>query len=40
MTAITLDNLQGWVSTEWDSAQAKKDADLTQLRAKEVGAST
>ncbi|MDO9366333.1 MAG: ferrochelatase [Methylotenera sp.] len=34
MTIIALDNLQGWVSVDWDSAQAKKDAEMTRLRAK------
>ncbi len=38
MTAIALENLQGWVSGEWDNAQAKKDAALTKLRAQALGA--
>ncbi len=33
MTAIALENLQGWVSTDWDANQAKKDAEMTKLRA-------
>ena len=33
MTAIALENLQGWVSTEWDVSQAKNDAEMTKLRA-------
>ena len=33
MTTIALENLQGWVSVDWDSAQAKKDAEMTQVRA-------
>lgn len=36
MTAIVLENLQGWVSTEWDSTQAKKDAEMTKLRAQSM----
>jgi ferrochelatase len=38
MTQITLENLQGWVSTDWDNAQAKKDAEMTAMRAKALGA--
>lgn len=38
MTTIALENLQGWVSTEWDAAQAKKDAEMTKLRAQAMGA--
>jgi len=41
MTEIALENLQGWVTTEslndWDSAQAKKDNELTKLRAQALG---
>lgn len=37
MTTIALDNLQGWVSTEWDSELAKKDAELSKLRAQALG---
>ncbi len=33
MTTIALENLQGWVSTDWDANQAKKDAEMTKLRA-------
>ena len=33
MTAITLENLHGWVNTDWDANQAKKDAEMTKLRA-------
>ena len=36
MTAIALENLQGWVSNEWDSIQAKKDAEMTKLRAQSM----
>jgi ferrochelatase len=38
MTQIALENLQGWVSSEYDSAQAKKDAEMTKLRAQALGA--
>ncbi len=38
MTQIALENLQGWVSTDWDSVQAKKDAEMTKLRAQALGA--
>lgn len=38
MTDITLENLQGWVSSNWDSAQAKKDNEMTKLRAQALGA--
>ncbi|HZV98195.1 MAG TPA: ferrochelatase [Methylophilaceae bacterium] len=40
MCDIALDNLQGWVSREWDRAQAKQEAELTSLRAKALGAKT
>lgn len=33
MTTIALENLQGWVNAEWDHALAKKDAEMTMLRA-------
>jgi len=36
MTTIALENLQGWVSTEWDANMAKKDAELTKLRAESL----
>ena len=39
MTAIALENLQGWVESEWDSVQAKKEAEMTKLRAQSLGAS-
>ncbi len=38
MTEIALENLQGWVSPEWDATSAKKDAELTKLRAQALGA--
>ena len=39
MTDIALENLQGWVSPEWDNTQVKKDAEMTKLRAQSLGAS-
>jgi len=33
MTAIALENLHGWVSTDWDADAAKKEAEMTKLRA-------
>lgn len=38
MTEIALENLQGWVSLEWDADAAKKAADLTKLQAQSLGA--
>lgn len=38
MTTIALENLQGWVSAEWDTEQAKKTAEMTKLRAQAMGA--
>jgi protoporphyrin/coproporphyrin ferrochelatase len=38
LTEIALENLQGWVSVEWDVEQAKKDAEMTKLRAQSMGA--
>lgn len=38
MTAIALENLQGWVSSDWDRTQAKKEAEMTKLRAQAMGA--
>jgi protoporphyrin/coproporphyrin ferrochelatase len=38
MTQIAIENLQGWVSSEYDSAQAKKDSEMTKLRAQALGA--
>lgn len=34
MSEIALENLQGWVSSEWDKAEAEKQAKLTAERAK------
>ena len=39
MTTIALENLQGWVSPDWNSAQAAKDNELTKTRAQSLGAS-
>lgn len=39
MTAIALENLQGWVSAEWDYENAKKQAETTRLRAQAMGSS-
>lgn len=39
MCEIALDNLQGWVSAEWDDVAAKKQAEMTALRAKALDAS-
>jgi len=33
MTTIALENLHGWVSTDWDADTAKKEAEMTKLRA-------
>ncbi|MFA6178525.1 MAG: ferrochelatase, partial [Candidatus Methylopumilus sp.] len=33
MCDIALENLSGWVSTEWDNAAARKETELTALRA-------
>ncbi|HZV61763.1 MAG TPA: ferrochelatase [Methylophilaceae bacterium] len=38
MCDIALENLQGWVSQDWDKAAAQKEAELTSLRAKALGA--
>ncbi|HSI37940.1 MAG TPA: ferrochelatase [Methylotenera sp.] len=38
MTTIALENLQGWVSTDWNREQAKKEAEMTKLRAQAMGA--
>ncbi|PKO47681.1 MAG: ferrochelatase [Betaproteobacteria bacterium HGW-Betaproteobacteria-22] len=37
MTAIALENLQGWVSAEWNDAEARKEAEMTKLRAQSMG---
>ena len=38
MCDIALENLQGWVSQDWDKVAAQKEAELTSLRAKALGA--
>lgn len=38
MTTIAVENLQGWVSTDWNKEQAKKEAEMTKLRAQAMGA--
>ncbi len=38
ITQIALENLQGWVSTEWNTELAKKDSEMTKLRAQAMGA--
>lgn len=39
MTAIALENLHSWVTTEWDANSAKKEAEMTKIRAQSLGAS-
>jgi ferrochelatase len=39
MCDIALDNLQGWVSREWDKNAAQKEAEMTRLRAQASGAN-
>ena len=39
MTTIALENLQGWVSADWDASEAKKADDMTKLRAQAMGAN-
>jgi ferrochelatase len=38
LTQIALENLHGWVSANWDNADAKSTAELTKLRAQSLGA--
>jgi ferrochelatase len=38
MTTIALENMQGWVSSDWEDVSAKKDNELTKLRAQSLGA--
>jgi ferrochelatase len=38
MTDIALENLQGWVSADWDNEAAKEAAKMTALHAKALGA--
>ncbi len=39
MATIALENLQGWVSADWDASEAKKADDMTKLRAQAMGAN-
>ena len=38
LCSIALENLQGWVSEQWDAGKAAQESELTQLRAKAMGA--
>jgi ferrochelatase len=38
MCEIALENLQGWVSRDWDQSAAQKEAEMTSLRARALGA--
>jgi len=38
MTEISLEHLQGWVNADWDKSEAKKQNELTAMRAKALGA--
>lgn len=38
MCDIALENLQGWVSSDWDSTKAATEAEMTAMRAKSLGA--
>ena len=38
MCDIALDNLQGWVSREWDKNAARQEAEMTRLRSRVMGA--
>ena len=38
LTAIALDNLRGWVDTEWDKASGTREAELSRQRALAQGA--
>ena len=38
MCEIALENLQGWVSSAWDADAAKKESEMTRLRASSMGA--
>lgn len=39
MTTIALENLQGWVSANYDADEAKKADEMTKLRAQAMGAN-
>lgn len=36
MTTIALENLQGWVSTNWDADAARQASEMTKLRAQSL----
>ena len=38
MSEIALENLHGWVSSAWDAEAAKKESEMTRLRASAMGA--
>jgi ferrochelatase len=38
MCEIALENLQGWVSSAWDAEAARRESELTRLRANAMGA--
>lgn len=38
LTDLALDNLQGWVSAQWDDAKTKAEADASRARAVALGA--
>lgn len=38
MTEIALENLQGWVHSDWDNTQAKKESEMVKLSAQTLGA--
>jgi ferrochelatase len=40
MTAIALENLQGWVTADWDANAARNSAEATKNFAKNLGATT
>ncbi len=40
MCDIALENLQGWVTSDWDAAKAATDAEMTATRAKALGANS
>lgn len=40
MCDIALENMQGWASASWDKAAAQKEAEMTSLRARALGASS
>ncbi|PKO24267.1 MAG: ferrochelatase, partial [Betaproteobacteria bacterium HGW-Betaproteobacteria-8] len=38
LSDIAMENLQGWVSADWDEKRASEEAELTRLRALAMGA--